>query len=79
MTQEQNQQHISIPVTGMTCNGCKSNVEKALESTPGVIKSEVNLGLKQAEVNYDPSVVTPQQLVDAIRERGYNATLPPSE
>jgi Cu+-exporting ATPase len=76
--QNANQQQITIPVSGMTCNGCRSNVEKALESAPGVIECSVNLGLKQADVTYDPSVVTPEQLVEAIRERGYDATLPPS-
>jgi Cu+-exporting ATPase len=67
-----------IPVTGMTCAACVSHVEKALKRTPGVDKATVNLMTAQATVDFDPSATTPEALVEAIRESGYGAELPPA-
>ncbi len=66
----------TIPVSGMHCAGCSSRVQQALESTPGVSGANVNLMTNSATVDFDPSAVTPQRLVEAIRESGYGAELP---
>ena len=66
----------TIPVSGMHCAGCSSRVQQALESTPGVSAATVNLMTNSATVEFDPSAVTPQRLVEAIRETGYGAELP---
>ena len=76
-TRTRNETEIQIPVTGMTCVGCQNNVQLALAHTPGVRHASVSLLTRQAEVDYDPSEVTPEQLVDAIRSTGYGAELPP--
>jgi Cu+-exporting ATPase len=67
---------ITISVGGMTCAGCQAHVQKALEREPGVRDASVSLMLNQAAVRYDPQVSTPESLVEAIRETGYDATLP---
>ena len=66
----------TIPVSGMHCAGCSSRVQQALESTPGVSGANVNLMTNSATVDFDPSAVTPQRLIEAIRESGYGAELP---
>ena len=66
---------IRIPVSGMTCAACQSHVQKALAKQPGVIDASVNLMMKDASVTFDPAVVTPDGLVDAIRSTGYGAEL----
>src|SRR5690606_30799868 len=40
-------------ITGMTCMGCKSHVEKALNDTEGVINAEVNLEKAEAVIEMD--------------------------
>ena len=40
-------------VSGMTCNGCRSHVEKTLKEVPGVIDVEVDLEKKQAEISME--------------------------
>jgi Cu+-exporting ATPase len=70
-------EQITIPVSGMTCAACQAHVQEALERQPGVAQASVNLMLHQAAVKFDPSVVTPASLVGAIRDTGYDATLPP--
>ena len=66
---------IRIPVSGMTCAACQSNVQKALARQPGVTDASVNLMMKNAAVTFDPSVVTPDHLVETIRATGYGADL----
>jgi P-type Cu+ transporter len=68
----------TIPVSGMHCAACSGRVQRALESTPGVSSANVNLMTGSATVEYDSHVTSPERLVDAIRETGYGATLPPS-
>ena len=66
----------TIPVTGMTCAACSSRVQRTLERTDGVSSANVNLMTGAATVAYDPSVTSPERLVDTIRGTGYGAELP---
>ncbi|MEO8910275.1 MAG: heavy metal translocating P-type ATPase [Gemmatimonadaceae bacterium] len=70
---------IAFPVTGMTCAGCQSAVQRALSAEPGVIDASVNLLTKRAAVRYDAAAVTPARLVEAVRATGYDAELPSTE
>lgn len=70
------EERITIPVDGMTCASCQATVQKVLKKTPGVVDASVNLMMKSAAVTYQPSATSPQQLVDTIRSRGYEAKLP---
>ncbi len=67
---------IDIPVQGMTCAACQASVQKALQRQPGVLDAAVNLMMKSAAVTYDPAVIRPEALVEAIRDTGYEAELP---
>jgi P-type Cu+ transporter len=69
---------VTITVEGMTCAACQAHVQRALEHTPGVEKAAVNLMTGQAMVAFDPQAVAPDALVEAIRETGYGAELPPA-
>ena len=67
---------LTIPVQGMTCAACSARVQRTLERTPGVSGANVNLMTGSATVSFDPASVTPEHLVDAIRQTGYGAELP---
>ena len=67
---------ITFPVTGMTCAACQSTVERALVRTDGVAAASVNLMLHAATVTYDPARVGLPQLLDAVRDVGYDAAPP---
>lgn len=67
---------VTIPVLGMSCGGCAGSVQRALEKQPGVSAAAVNLGLKNATVEFDPAATTPDALVQTIRAAGYQAALP---
>lgn len=65
------EQQIHLAVTGMTCASCSARVAKALKRAPGVADATVNLANEQAEVRFDPALVTPDRLVAAVEEAGY--------
>jgi P-type Cu+ transporter len=67
---------VTIPVGGMTCAACSSRVQRALGRVEGVSGASVNLMLHNATVAYDPTRVTAEALVEAIRDTGYEADLP---
>lgn len=56
---------LTLPISGMTCASCASNVEKALNQAPGVKEASVNLATEQATVHLS-EVVPVQTLVNAI-------------
>lgn len=60
----------------MTCASCQHHVEQTLRATAGVDSAHVDLMAHRARVVFDPSVVVPEQLVEAIRGAGYDAVLP---
>jgi len=63
----------------MTCAACQSRVQRALGKVEGVKDATVNLMLNNATVVFDPTVVSPQALVDKIRDTGYEAEIPKGE
>lgn len=62
---------LNLPVRGMTCGNCARSVERTLASTPGVTKALVELQGERAIVEYDPELVKPEVLVNAVRDLGY--------
>ena len=69
-------QRVTIPVTGMTCAACQSFVQRTLTELSGVQDATVNLMLNNATVLYDPLLISPESLVNDIRNTGYGAELP---
>ncbi|WP_080400773.1 heavy metal translocating P-type ATPase [Burkholderia ubonensis] len=64
---------IELEIEGMTCASCVARVEKALANVPGVTRASVNLATERATVDAAAGVAT-AQLVDAVRQAGYQAT-----
>ncbi|MDQ6886207.1 MAG: cadmium-translocating P-type ATPase [Gemmatimonadota bacterium] len=62
----------------MTCAACQSRVQHTLQQQRGVADASVNFLMRNAMVTFDPAIVRPAQLVDAIRETGYGAELAPT-
>jgi len=63
---------ITLPIVGMHCAGCVQNVEKSLKNTPGVVSATVNLATEKAIVEFDPSTAQKADLVQAVRNAGYD-------
>jgi Cu+-exporting ATPase len=70
---------ITLPVLGMSCAACQSHVERALRQTSGVASAEVNLLTHSARIVFDPLAAAPENLVEAVKESGYDSSLPKPE
>ena len=67
-------QETKLKISGMSCQGCAGNVEKALRGVKGVSAASVDLGASQASVQYDPAKTNPKALADAVKKAGYGAS-----
>lgn len=70
---------VVLDIEGMTCAGCTTTVSKALLNTTGVIEATVTYEPSQAEIKYDKSRVTVDQLTRATRNAGYPSKVANSE
>jgi Cu+-exporting ATPase len=64
---------IIIPVKGMSCASCVRRVERTLSKKEGVTEASVNFAAEKASVSYEPTATSPDELVGAIRDAGYDA------
>jgi mercuric ion binding protein len=62
---------VTLSVSGMTCEGCVSHVEKALQKVDGVQRTEVNYEKKEAMVAYDDAMTGIEALTKATERAGY--------
>ncbi len=69
-------QKVKMPVDGMVCNACQSNVKKTIKSIVGVSDVEVNLEKKFALFTYDPQKVKVEQVQKAVNDKGFTAGKP---
>ncbi len=67
---------ITLPVLGMTCSACQHHVQNALASAPGVLSARVDLMKHRASIAFNPAITRPDNLVEAIRESGYESAVP---
>ncbi|GHB38192.1 copper-translocating P-type ATPase [Pseudovibrio japonicus] len=63
---------VKLDITGMTCAGCASRLEKALQATEGVVGATVNFALETAEVEHSPQLAT-HDLVAVVTTAGFEA------
>ena len=66
---------ITIPVVGMACSSCSAHVEKKLNSLEGVKMASVSLSSRSALVEYEPSVITLQQMKEAVNDIGFDLVI----
>ena len=64
-----------IPVIGMSCSSCSAHVEKKLQSLKGIKTASVSLPMRSASVEYDPEMITPEDMKKEIQALGYDLIL----
>lgn len=62
---------ITLPVEGMTCEGCESVIKDAVTALDGVTSCVASHTEKVATVEYDPAKVEPGKLAEVIAGLGY--------
>lgn len=62
---------VDLPITGMTCANCAANIERSLNKINGIREVVVNFASEKANVRFDPSLASVNDLVDNIQRTGY--------
>ena len=65
-------------ITGMTCSACSAHVEKAVRKLPEVSNVAVDLLGGSMQVEFDDSKLANEQIIAAVVDAGYGASLPPT-
>nr|VDD29220.1 unnamed protein product [Brassica oleracea] len=72
---ERSRQVCRIRINGMTCTSCSSTIESVLQSLNGVQRAHVALAIEEAEVHYDPTLLSYDKLLEEIENAGFEAVL----
>lgn len=72
-------QNSSFTVIGMHCASCANIIKRKLEKTTGVTSIDVNYATEQAQVAFDPTQTTLDQLNSHITPLGYSLGSPSPE
>jgi Cu+-exporting ATPase len=68
------QQTLELAITGMTCAGCSSRLEKVLNRLPGV-EAVVNLASERATLRFASGALTPDAACVAVEKAGFGASV----
>ncbi len=66
---------VVLDVAGMTCAACPVTIRKSLGNVEGVIEANVSYEDKNAVIRYDTTKTSTGELIEAIRNAGYEATV----
>ncbi len=64
---------LNINAGGMHCSSCSMLIEMTLGDLDGVSSSQVDYVKGTATAEYDPAVVSVEQILTAVRDAGYTA------
>jgi len=65
-------QHLTLPITGMTCANCVATIERNVKRLPGVTSATVNLASERAVIEFDPATLGQEAIISKIRAVGYD-------
>ena len=66
---------VELKVDGMTCQGCVRSVTKKLSGVTGVSNVAVDLAAAKATVVYDASTTKIPDLIAAVEQIGFHASM----
>ncbi|MFZ5572595.1 MAG: heavy metal translocating P-type ATPase [Thermodesulfobacteriota bacterium] len=62
-------------ILGMTCSNCAMNIERVLaKKIPGIRNATVNFAAEMLQVEYIPTISSPDDIIEAVRKAGFSAT-----
>jgi Cu+-exporting ATPase len=67
--------HLRLNIAGMTGPPCQKKIERALSALPGMYSAVVCLDRGYADVEYGEDRLTASEVMQAIRQAGYQARL----
>jgi copper chaperone CopZ len=65
----------TFDVSGLSCSSCANTVQRTLSRLEGIKSADVNFSASSATVEYDPTIVSPDQMQEAVEKVGYKLNL----
>ena len=69
------QAHLQLAIDGMTCQACASRIEKVLNKKSAIHQVNVNFAGETANVDYDSTQTTPEEITEWVNKTGFVANL----
>lgn len=66
---------ISLAISGMHCQSCEQLITSEIEELPGIQAVTVSQPKGRGEVTLDDTLVSPDKIIAAVKEAGYEATI----
>ncbi len=67
--------HLQLAIEGMTCQACASRIEKVLNKKSAIYEVNVNFAGETANVDYNPTETTPEEVTEWVNKTGFVANL----
>ncbi|MDL2224476.1 heavy metal translocating P-type ATPase [Bacteroidales bacterium OttesenSCG-928-M06] len=62
----------TFPVLQMGCAACAVRIENTIRKMPGVKDVSVNFASGTANIDYNPNIITPEQIKQGVQDAGYD-------
>ncbi len=74
VVREADLQTVHFDIRGMTCTGCEEHVKHAVNELPGIVDVQASYKEGSADVQFDRTKTTPEEIKAAIDKTGYKVT-----
>ena len=65
---------VDLDISGMTCAACSTRIEKSLNRMEGISSATVNLTGETGSIEYNPAIVSVDDVLNKIKKLGYHAS-----
>jgi copper chaperone CopZ len=72
MSEHPQSERLRLRIVGLDCVACSLVIHRALEGVKGVRNVGVSYMMDLALVDYDPSVVSKEKIMNAVKKTGYD-------
>jgi copper chaperone CopZ len=73
MSNHSDSDRLRLRIVGLDCVACSLVIRRALEEVNGVRNVGVSYMMNLALVDYDPDVVSKEEIMKAVKKTGYDA------
>ena len=63
-------------IKGMHCAACGVLIDKMLSKKAGVVRSSASYGAERLVLEYEPSTITPEKIIEFVKKLGYELKIP---
>lgn len=74
-TKQPQAKDVTISIEGMTCKSCVDSIEGLISQKAGIASIKVSLAEKLGHVVYDPTKISPAEIIEAVEDMGFDGQL----